>query len=241
MNRIIATTYGNYNTFRTRPVFQYNEGEQLLVLSGVDLPSSYRVDFSNYIDRQTSISVLGNSDGAVIPSSLLATGLPVFAFYVDVDADDTVTTTYRVEIPVIKRPKPTDIEPTPEEQSLIDRMMALMAAAIEAVEQAGLSAVGASENHVPTADGDGGWEWAAQQGGGGSSVSPYTSNPAALGTASPGSSADYSRGDHVHPKPSAADIGAIALPNSPATGAFLVWSGSAWVAQTLSTWQGGNY
>ena len=44
--------------------------------------------------------------------------------------------------------------------------------------------------------------------GGGSSISPYTSNPAALGTASPGSSANYARGDHVHAKPTAADIGA---------------------------------
>lgn len=33
----------------------------------------------------------------------------------------------------------------------------------------------------------------------------------------------------------------ITAPSSPATGAFLVWNGSAWVAQSLSTWQGGNY
>ena len=46
------------------------------------------------------------------------------------------------------------------------------------------------------------------EGGGGSGPSPYTSNPAPLGTASPGSSADYARGDHVHPKPTPADIGA---------------------------------
>lgn len=39
----------------------------------------------------------------------------------------------------------------------------------------------------------------------------------------------------------AADVGAIAAPSSPATGSFLVWNGSAWTAQTLSTWQGGNY
>lgn len=37
------------------------------------------------------------------------------------------------------------------------------------------------------------------------------------------------------------DAGKIAAPSSPATGAFLVWNGSAWVAQTLSTWQGGSY
>ena len=84
-------------------------------------------------------------------------------------------------------------------------------------------------------------EAAQSGGGGGGSVSPYTSNPAALGTASPGSVNKYSRGDHVHPMPSASDVGAIAAPSSPATGAFLVWNGSAWVAQTLSTWQGGSY
>lgn len=37
------------------------------------------------------------------------------------------------------------------------------------------------------------------------------------------------------------DVGAIAAPSSPATGAFLVWNGTAWVGQTLSTWQGGSY
>ena len=47
-------------------------------------------------------------------------------------------------------------------------------------------------------------------GGGGGGPSPYTSDPAALGTASPGSSANYARGDHVHPKPSAADLGVVA-------------------------------
>lgn len=41
---------------------------------------------------------------------------------------------------------------------------------------------------------------------------------------------------------SASDLAAkITAPSSPATGAFLVYNGSAWVAQTISTWQGGNY
>ena len=65
--------------------------------------------------------------------------------------------------------------------------------------------------------------------------------PQALGTAAAGSSANYSRADHVHAKPTASDVGAIAAPSSPSTGAFLVYNGSAWVAQSLSTWQGGNY
>lgn len=40
---------------------------------------------------------------------------------------------------------------------------------------------------------------------------------------------------------SLSDIGAIAAPSNPASGAFLVWNGSAWVAQTLATWQGGSF
>ena len=96
-----------------------------------------------------------------------------------------------------------------------------------------------TSGQVLTSDGEGGQSWQTPQSGG--SVSPYTSNPAALGTASAGSSNDYSRGDHVHPMPSAANVGAIALPVSPSSGDFLVYNGSAWVAQSLSTWQGGNY
>ena len=37
------------------------------------------------------------------------------------------------------------------------------------------------------------------------------------------------------------DTNKISKPASPASGAFLVWNGTAWVAQTLATWQGGNY
>lgn len=70
---------------------------------------------------------------------------------------------------------------------------------------------------------------------------PSSATPEALGIASSGSSADYSRSDHVHAMPSASDVGAIAAPSSPATGAFLVYDGSVWGAQTLATWQGGNY
>lgn len=37
------------------------------------------------------------------------------------------------------------------------------------------------------------------------------------------------------------DEGKIDKPSNPSSGAFLVWSGTAWVAQTLATWQGGSY
>lgn len=82
----------------------------------------------------------------------------------------------------------------------------------------------------------------AAQGGGGS-ISPYTSNPAALGTASPGSSSKYSRGDHVHPKPSASDIGAVAVAQGVGhAGEFLVVNSSGNVTTvTMTAWSAGSY
>ena len=71
--------------------------------------------------------------------------------------------------------------------------------------------------------------------------SAYTLTPSALGTASAGSSTAYAKGDHVHAMPTAADVGAIAAPQSASSGQFLVYNGSAWVAMSLSTWQGGSY
>lgn len=69
--------------------------------------------------------------------------------------------------------------------------------------------------------------------------SASSATPQALGTAAAGSSSDYSRADHVHAKPSAADIGAIAAPSSPSSGQFLSWNGNAWVAASLPTYNGG--
>ena len=75
--------------------------------------------------------------------------------------------------------------------------------------------------------------------------SPSDSTPQALGTAASGSSTDYSRADHVHAKPSASDIGAIAAPSSASVDNVLAYNGSAWVADKRtvilsyghSTWQ----
>lgn len=69
----------------------------------------------------------------------------------------------------------------------------------------------------------------------------YTGTPAALGTASAGSSPQFARGDHVHPKPSASDVGAIAAPSSPTSGQFLVYNGSAWTAQTVPNASGVSF
>lgn len=56
--------------------------------------------------------------------------------------------------------------------------------------------------------------------------------PAALGTASAGSSSETARADHVHEKPTytASDVGAIPAPASASSDNVLAYNGSAWVA-----------
>lgn len=72
---------------------------------------------------------------------------------------------------------------------------------------------------------------ALEQGGGGGGTTNYNdlNNKPSIG------------GVTLSGNKSLGQLGAIAAPTSPATGAFLVWNGSAWVAQTLSTWTGGSF
>ena len=121
MANIVPVTISDALFYKTDPVFQYNEGDQLLVIDGITLPASYRVDFSNHIDNYMAYTVTGDASGAVIPQEILANGNTIYAFYVD-ESGDTVTTQYRIEIPVIRRPMPEDYVPSPSSHGIINQL-----------------------------------------------------------------------------------------------------------------------
>jgi hypothetical protein len=121
MANIVPVTISDALFYKTDPVFQYNEGDQLLVIDGITLPASYRVDFSNHIDNYMAYTVTGDDSGAVIPPEILANGNTIYAFYVD-ESGDTVTTQYRIEIPVIRRPMPEDYVPSPSSHGIINQL-----------------------------------------------------------------------------------------------------------------------
>lgn len=105
--------------------FQYDE-KQILVISGVDLPEYYEVDFCNDGDSST-ITMVGTSDGVQIPDEFLTTGKYVKAYVVVQGEDEgAVETRYEITLPVRKRPVRTDIEPTPAEQQQIDSLVAIL-------------------------------------------------------------------------------------------------------------------
>ena len=91
--------------------------------------------------------------------------------------------------------------------------------------------------------------------GGGTSVYPYNNNPEALGhEANPGTSDNYSRGDHIHPLPSVSDLGALPVGNianefsassTYAVGDYVIYEGQLYQCTTAVTtagsWNSSNW
>lgn len=119
----------------TCPLFQYDYG-QILKISGVELPASYQVQFSNTEDGGISKTMLGDADGVQIPDEYLLTGEYIYAFIFLHEGTDDGETEYVIEIPVIRRPVPSEETPTPAEQSLIDQLLEQLNQGVEAAEAA---------------------------------------------------------------------------------------------------------
>ena len=120
---------------------------QVLRLEGLELPTSYQVDFSNTEYCGASVPKMGNSEGVQIPNELLSTGLNVYAFIWLIDATGG-RTQYRITIPVTPRPAPELPDPSPEEDSAIAEAITALNGA---VEQAEASAASAAESAAEAA------------------------------------------------------------------------------------------
>lgn len=108
--------------------WQYNE-KQILVISGLDLPEYYDVDFCNEGDADT-ITMTASASGVEIPDQFLLTGKKLIAYIVVVDGE-AVNTVGQITFPVNVRGRRTDISPEPAGQQQIDQLIATMNEAVE--------------------------------------------------------------------------------------------------------------
>ena len=159
MAKIIEVYPKEGKTAHTAPAWQYDYG-QLLHINGITLPASYKAEFSNTSLGDT-IATVQTTDTVAIPAQFLESGAAVYIWLVVVDADSR-TTEYALIVPVAARAKPTDTEPTPEEQTEIEQALSVLnqaveqtAAAVEAAggyaeeaEQSAEAASSASENAI---------------------------------------------------------------------------------------------
>lgn len=142
------TTTATFTTGQTEAVadtrlLQWAYG-QVLRLEGLELPTSYQVDFSNTEYCGASVPKMGNSEGVQIPNKLLSTGLNVYAFIWLIDATGG-RTQYRVAIPVTPRPAPEPPDPSPEEDSAIAEAIAALNSAVDQTGQSATDAAASAD------------------------------------------------------------------------------------------------
>lgn len=131
----------------TAPIVKEDYGLYLQI-EGVELPSTYEVDFSNSEHNGTSVTMIGNSDGVLIPHQFIDTGKDVFAFLYHV-GENFGRTVYKFRIPNKVRPDRTDDTPTPEQASVIDQAISALNEAVAQTAQ-DVEQTEANVSHYPT-------------------------------------------------------------------------------------------
>ena len=131
----IITVNLNYGCCRTeqyitdQKLYQYDYG-QILKLTGIDLPAVYEVHFSNG-ERGTSTTGIGTTDGVEIPDQYLLNAGKLYVWLYTHTTEDDGETELGFWIPIIPRAQPTHEEPTPVQQTEIERLIALCEEIVE--------------------------------------------------------------------------------------------------------------
>lgn len=137
MSNITEVTFTVERYAVTAPLYQYDYG-QVLKITAPSLPDPYTVHFGNARSCGESLTVIGTaSDGAAIPSSLLATGLNVYAWVFLHTGENDGETEYMIEIPVIRRAEPTDDPVIEEDPSAVDIIMGEISSLKEEISELG--------------------------------------------------------------------------------------------------------
>ena len=133
-NNIISVAFDGGNLVYACPRYQYDYG-QTLKFADLDLPFAYEVHFSNTDQSGNSVTQIGDENGVIIPDAMFLSGETIYAWvYLHSTADDGETV-YKAVIPVQKRAKPTNQEPTPVQQDAITQAIAALDAAVEQTAQ----------------------------------------------------------------------------------------------------------
>lgn len=121
----------------SQPIYKEDYGLYLFI-EGLDLPEVYTVDFSESETNGTSVSMLGNADGVLIPQQFIKSGKTIYAFLYLVGTGvgtGVGKTVYKFKIPNRIRPDRTNEQPTPEEQSTIDQAISVLNSAVAQTAQ----------------------------------------------------------------------------------------------------------
>ena len=113
----------------TSALYQWDYG-QILLPTGVELPTAYEVHFA-VPNTDTTMTVIGGADGVAIPDELLQSSGQIVAYIYLHSGEDDGETEYKINIPVKSRPQPSDYEPTPVEQDVITQTIGAVQSAMD--------------------------------------------------------------------------------------------------------------
>jgi hypothetical protein len=133
-NIITATFSGSDTSIVTAEQYMFARG-QILQIEGLDLPSVYRVNFSN-APTGDSKTQIGTADGVIIPDVYFTTGKPIYAYIMLNTGDDDREIKYDITIPVLNATEPEDDTPTEEQTSIINQAITALAEATTALNEA---------------------------------------------------------------------------------------------------------
>ena len=142
-SKIIRAVVGGGRYTTTAPLMKEDHGIYLKI-EGIELPATYEIDFSNSRKEGTSVTMIGNSDGVLIPTQFIKSGKDIFAFLYHV-GEDYGKTVYTFCIPNRVRPDRTNEQPEPEQQSVIDQAISALNTAVAQTAQSASEAADSAE------------------------------------------------------------------------------------------------
>lgn len=150
ISKIIKAVVGGGKQTTTAPIIKEDYGLYLKI-EGLELPPTYEVDFSNDEHHGSSVTMIGNADGVLIPSQFIKSGRDIFAFLYHVGSDYG-RTVYKFRIPNKVRPDRTNVQPTPEQQSVIDQAIAALNTAVAQTAQDVVDADASAQSAAESAE-----------------------------------------------------------------------------------------
>ena len=132
------------NTATASPSLAQWDTEQVLQISGIDLPDSYKVEFSTVYTRN-AIPAIGDASGVTIPNVLLQRSAPITAYVVLYGENGGRNREYWITIYITPGQPPETITPDPEQEDVIDEAIAALNNGVARTEAAAGEAEAASQ------------------------------------------------------------------------------------------------
>ena len=142
-SNVIVAVFGTTSQLcRTCAIWQYDRGRQLQI-SGITLPTAYQVQFANSPTATAKPITVYDSDTVEIPEEYTQSGQPVYA-YIYITGDEYGITKRLALIPVQARGAIDDVQPAPQEASVIDALIGALNSGVADAETAKTDAVSAA-------------------------------------------------------------------------------------------------